>query len=144
MQRKAIVPVLALVWTGCSSQPAAPGPDANETVIEASPNAPFQLRIGQTAMLEDQLMIAFRRVSGDSRCPSDVQCVWSGDATVHLDITIARMAWTPRDLHTHVDPRATVFRDYHIEVSDLLPYPVSTRSITPGEYVVTLEVTRKP
>jgi hypothetical protein len=113
-------------------------------VIEATSNTPFQLRAGEIASLEGNLMIAFRRVSQDSRCASDVQCVWSGDATVHLDVTIARMAWSARDVHTHVDPRTVEIRDYEIRLVDLAPYPVSTRAIAPGDYIATLEVTRKP
>ncbi|MGH7502836.1 MAG: hypothetical protein ACREL7_13910 [Longimicrobiales bacterium] len=136
--------LLGLGLAACSSGPSDPNIAPNETVIDATSNVPFQLRAGEIARFQDQLLIAFRNVSADSRCASDVQCVWSGDATVHLEVTIARMAWSARDLHTHVEPHAVDFRDYRIRLVGLAPNPISTQVIAPGDYVATLEVTRKP
>jgi len=113
--------------------------------VQAAMDAPFRLRPGEIARIgTDGLMIAFRRVDGDSRCPSDVTCVWSGDATVVLDVTVARAAWTAAPVHTHVEPRAADYRDYRITLVELSPYPVSTRPIAPGDYIAMLEVTRRP
>lgn len=135
--------VICAGGSGCSSQPSGPAVLPNETLIEASANAPFQLRAGQIASLNGGVMLAFRRVTDDSRCASDVQCVWSGDATVHIDVAVGRAAWSARSLHTHVEPRAVVHGAYRINLLELAPQPVSTRSITSGEYVATFEVTQE-
>ena len=58
---------------------------------------------GQSASLADGLL-RYVRLSNDSRCKPDVQCVWAGDAVIELH-------WKPhqgvaRDLSMHLNPQA--------------------------------------
>ncbi len=134
---------IGIAGLAACSRTATDSVDRTDVVIQASRDAPFRLRVGETARLaEDGLLIAFRSVDQDSRCPSDVTCVWSGDAAVRLDITVGRMAWTASVVHTHLTPRTADFRGYTIRLVELSPYPVCTSSIDSREYVATLEVTR--
>jgi hypothetical protein len=89
------------------------------------------------------LLVGFRGVSSDSRCPTDVQCVWAGDATARIQATVGRMAWTGFDLHSTLEPKAATFRSWEIRLVKVEPSPRSTEGIPPGAYVVTLEVTQK-
>ncbi len=133
--------VLAVLAGGIACGGATDPAERTDVVVQVAADAPFQLRAGEIASLgTDGLMIAFRRVEGDSRCPSDVTCVWSGDAKVVLDLTVGRAAWTGSAVHTHVEPRTVTFRDYRIELLDLAPYPVSTQQIQANDYVATLEI----
>jgi hypothetical protein len=140
-----VVVAVAMATLGaCASEPAEPSVGPNETIVDADLTRPFQLRAGEIAKLDDGLLIAFRRVSNDSRCPMDAVCVWTGDATVHLDVTVGRMAWNAAEVHTHVSPKAASFRDYEIRLVELAPYPQASQPIPAGEYIAKLEVTRRP
>src|ERR1044072_8657255 len=51
----------------------------------------FDLRVGQRAVIrKTNLTLRFVTVPEDSRCPSDVTCVWAGNARVELLVTNGR------------------------------------------------------
>ena len=51
-------------------------------------NVPFTLAPGQTARIESEGMdIRFVNVTGDSRCPQGVECIWAGQVTCAMEIT---------------------------------------------------------
>lgn len=135
---KAGILAVVVLLGACSSNQSEPT-DASPSVITVQVGQTFELKPGQTAQL-GQLQIAFRGVSQDSRCPSDVQCVWAGDATVRINAAYARMAWQPFDLHTGVEPRSARYRDNTITVVELKPGTHSGRQIAASDYVLTLRV----
>ncbi|MCW5713946.1 MAG: hypothetical protein KIT43_05470 [Bauldia sp.] len=56
-------------------------PSAAETPppVVASVGVPFVLRVGGEAIIGGvEVRVRFDRVTGDSRCPVDVMCVWAG------------------------------------------------------------------
>jgi hypothetical protein len=101
----------------------------------------FELRAGQTARVGSAgLLVGFRGVASDSRCPVDVQCVWAGDAETRIPVTVGNADWTTLTLHTGLDPRSASFRNYKITLVDLKPAPRSTQRIDSNSYVATLRV----
>ena len=46
------------------------------------------------------LTLRFDAVPADSRCPSDVQCIWEGDATVAVTVLSSSLAPCAVELHT--------------------------------------------
>ena len=134
--------VAATLFAGCSPSSREPlSSNPAEAVVSADRGQTFELQPGQTARVgSGGLLVGFRGVAQDSRCPSDVACVWAGDALVRVPVTIGRMAWTPLDLHTNVEPRSATFREYTISVVGLRPNPRSGERIPAGNYVVTLRV----
>jgi len=137
-----LIPFAIAGVTACSS--------SSEDVLNADPDAAavvaergqtFELRAGQTARVgTGGLVVGFRGVATDSRCPVDVVCAWAGDAEMRVPVTIGRMAWTSLALHTTLEPRSAKFRDYTITVVGLRPEPRSGQTISPERYVVTLRV----
>jgi hypothetical protein len=116
---------------------------------EATPTGPtvplsqqFTLAPGQMASVQGtSLRVQFLRVSGDSRCPADAICIQGGDAIVHIRAVEATSA--DYELHTGGPPQAvTLPTGYRIELTDLQPYPFSSRTIAPGDYRATLVVSR--
>jgi hypothetical protein len=106
-------------------------------------------RLGETLELDygaitrvgtEGLLIAFREVPHDSRCPSNVQCVWSGDAIVRLEARMPDGVWSPLDLHTHVAPFEAEFGDYVIELHGLMPYPREGLPMRVRDYRAALRV----
>ena len=87
--------------------------------------------------------LVFVRVSGDSRCPADVVCIQGGDAIVHLRVIDTGGATADYALHTGDSSRAVAaHRQARIELTQLDPYPFSSRTIAPGEYRATVTVSR--
>ena len=53
----------------------------------------FTLEVGQSALVDDSgLRVTLLGVADDSRCPTDVQCVWEGDARVAVAVASTEAA----------------------------------------------------
>lgn len=105
-------------------------------------DAQLTLAPGQSSMVEgSSLRIGFVGVSGDSRCPADALCIQGGDAVVRIQVVNGATA--SYELHTGNESRSAVAHaGYRIALTELQPYPFSSRPIGPGDYRATLRVTR--
>ena len=110
--------------------------------VEATLGTAFELRIGQQAVLQaENLEIRFWSLPEDSRCPSDVTCVWEGQARILLlvgsggeeadEIELISRAGQSELSRAVVDP-------YTIELVSVEPYPISTETIDLEDYRITL------
>ena len=130
---------LAAVACGNSAQDQdSPGGPA--LAVEARAGETFRLRVGGIARVGADFLVSFQGVSSDSRCPIDVDCVWQGDAVVHISAAVGRMQWTPFELHTGLEPRSVVFQDRRITLIAVEPAPRSNEQIDPARYIITLKV----
>lgn len=116
------------------------GPTSPPVPIE--PGRPFSLRVGQTGQTRDAgLRIGFEGVSADSRCPQGERCVWAGEAVLRVWL---QQGSASRQLHElHSAPGAApplLVAGQELRVLRLDPYPVSGRTIAPGDYVATLQL----
>jgi hypothetical protein len=103
----------------------------------------FALSVGQEATFAGQpLRILFEEVSGDSRCPAEVNCVWEGNATVRLRVRTATPDAQLVDLNTTLEPHAHVVFGYEISLERLDPYPQSDNRIQQHLYVAHMRVTK--
>jgi len=137
--RKLIVILLVLttilLLIGCTSG----------KTIEASLDEEFTLAIGQTASISSEnLKIKFLDVPADSRCPSDVQCVWAGEVTCSFEITsdesTEQVEMTLPGL-TDVSAGQTV-GNYRYKFT-VEPYPESTKEIEKEAYRVKMRISIK-
>ena len=91
----------------------------------------IKLHLGQTTSTEN-LRFTLHDVY-DSRCPSDVTCVWDGQVTATIQIqnnTHTKMIdLIPHDSYVFFSP-------YKVILLDVSPYPVSAQK--PDDHVVTL------
>jgi hypothetical protein len=78
-------------------------------------------------------------VINDSRCPSDVVCIWQGEAVVKIEVKSPQYGIT--ELSTF-DNLVDTVGSYSFELVDVSPYPVSTRVIKPKDYKVTLQISK--
>jgi len=103
----------------------------------------FELAPGQEALV-DGLSVTFQRVSGDSRCPIDVVCVWEGDAAVALLLRAESAASEPRELHTsgQMGGRETSYAGYTVRLETLQPATRASEPIRAYDYRATLVVAR--
>lgn len=73
----------------------------------------------------------------DSRCPSDVVCIWQGEAVVKIAV-LAPLSGN-LELSTFHNPIDTL-GNYIFEIIEVTPYPVSTETIELNDYNVKLKV----
>lgn len=84
-------------------------------------------------------IITPKKVIEDSRCASDVQCIWAG--TVRVDGTV-RGGMGEGTLTFELDKMNTTEVN-EITLVDVKPYPLSTHEIRADEYIFTFVVTRR-
>jgi hypothetical protein len=123
----------ALAALACASQTTAPQ--------LARVNQPVTLAVGESARFPDEgFSLRFTGVVGDSRCPSEVVCVWEGDGAVLIEI--APLAGDARvdTLHTAIEPKATDVGTRVLSLERLDPYPRTPGTIPIQQYRATFVV----
>jgi hypothetical protein len=108
----------------------------------------FTMGMGQTAVIENEdLSINFDSVLDDSRCPTTVNCAWTGEAKGV--ITVKQGENEPIDLEFNTNPapdlnqQSFTVGEYVLELQSLDPYPQDPdKAIEDEEYRVTLSVTK--
>lgn len=107
--------------------------------VEAALGEEFELAPNQsTRIAGTQLVVGFRRVVADSRCPIDILCVVEGQAGIELELFGGNQSG-PVLITT---PLPTRWDDgtYEVRVVDLRPQPTAARQISPDEYRLRLTV----
>jgi len=77
----------------------------------------------------------------DSRCPSDVICVWEGKADVKIDVMSPIRGSVMLSTYNHLKD---TLGNYSFELKEVTPYPNSTKTIKLEEYNVTLKIEKLP
>lgn len=76
---------------------------------------------------QSNVSICFDNLEGDSRCPLNVQCVWSGVAVANFTLKTgtATIKFKLADYKTHLAgcPNDTIINNLHITLKDVVPYP---------------------
>ena len=142
--------LLVLFLSAC--QPATP-----PTPISADLGVEFALAPGMSVILADEgLTITLVNVTGDARCPLDIECTESGPVSLTISVEkasgdyeeIALQTFTDNDGRAPEGPfqgiRDRVELDgYVIRVKGVLPYPTEfEKTIKQGEYRVSFIVTK--
>ncbi len=112
--------------------------------LSALLNVPFTLAPGQTARIESEGMdIRFVDVTGDSRCPQGVECIWAGQVTCAMEITGNNILnqVTLSDSAGSGAATGQDFQNYHIFFS-VTPSPVAGKLIDAKDYRLTLTVSQ--
>lgn len=107
----------------------------------ASVGSPFNLPVGQTLQV-GEVRVRFDEVLEDSRCPTNVICVWQGRARIQILVGINGTGDNPTELMlegAREDLSLQVVDKYGVRLEALNPYPGSTGKEKP-EYVATLTV----
>ena len=98
--------------------------------------------MGRSATVAGEgLTVSFEAVPSDSRCPTNVQCVWAGDAVVQVVLSKDGKAFGA-ELHTNLEPTSVDYLNYNVALVSLAPYPSSTSPIAKSQYRATFVVTR--
>ena len=137
--------MLAGIWlSGCSD-----GVSGRNGVMKAITGDTISLAVGETATWEsDGLKLGFERVTSESRCPLEVECVWEGIGRISVwllksDQDTANV--TPAIMGGGFDPRLVDILSgsalgYRIDLLALVPYPLTPGPIEEKQYVATLRI----
>ena len=107
-------------------------------------NVQFTLAPGQTVRIQSESMdIRFVDVTGDSRCPQGVECIWAGQVSCAVDITKNNILnqVTLSDSAGSGALTGQDFQNYHIFFS-VTPSPAAGKQIAGGDYRLTLTVSQ--
>ena len=127
-----------------SSGKAAYGNPRSKNTPAARIGREFQLKAGHEVTLKSEgLRIKFVEVKDDSRCPSDVTCVWAGTATARVEVSFRGKGRKSLTLSLMNNSAPVAYRNYKISMKGLDPYPRSDRKIPPRDYEATLLVNKK-
>jgi len=114
--------------------------------VEADLNEEFSLSIGQHAsILGEDLTVTFEEVAEDSRCPSNVTCVWAGRVscivTVVHEGSSYRMTLTQPGLTSEY--ALDVYEEYELAFH-VTPYPEAGKTIANDAYRLHLIISKLP
>ncbi len=133
-----LMSIVALCFIFQSSAFASPIP-----IILTGDESSIDLKIGETIDISN-FQITLVNILDDSRCPTDVTCIWEG--TVSAEI---KMIKDGESRGTYVIPigladgiESQLIDDFYVMLYDVKPYPVSTKQIESSEYVATLIVSQ--
>lgn len=134
--RTMLLIALAALLLGCASVPKAD--------VQATLDEPFSLKAGQTAYLQSEgILVKFVSVPEDSRCPSDVVCVWAGRVTATVQLQKGSGPLQTLNLTSEGGiEKAESFDGYKVSLVKMDPYPKSTAQIGASGYQATLRVSK--
>ncbi len=104
----------------------------------------FELSINHSAEIKSEdITVTFFNVTSDSRCPSDVTCIWQGQAGIEFGVQKGGVESTVSlSIGGDSIPEESIFDAYLIQLVDLSPYPISTKIIQPEDYTATIKITK--
>jgi hypothetical protein len=134
--------LISLAAVAACANPSHPDdPGGLSGGLQVNTGQQFDIAAGQSVQVRGTgISILFSAVSEDSRCPSDVQCVWAGNAVVRLNLSSATAPATEARLNTTLDPKSVGYAGQRISLVGLKPSPRSGTTIPSASYVATLEV----
>lgn len=90
-----------------------------------------------------EVILKFLSVIEDSRCPTDVDCIWSGNAKIVVLISDNRGGRKKSIMNTTTGgPLGDQHNGFAIYLTSLTPAPKSNKKIKQRSYVATFNVTR--
>jgi len=137
MDRTIVALFIGLLLLGCT---------ANPQLVQAQLGKNFTLKVNQTASIASEgLIIKLDGVTQDSRCPSDVVCVWAGEVQVKLLLSKGEKSGLLQPVlgASAGNESEGEFEGYKIKLVSVEPYPVSTKQIAQSDYNVTLTVEKE-
>ena len=117
---------------------------ASANPVNALIDKEFSLGIGQSARIDgEKLIIKFKAVLEDSRCPINALCAWAGNGKVEFEVLDIDGENKTISLNTEEEPSLAPLKGHTLKLVALNPSRINGVSISPGDYLVTLFVERK-
>lgn len=128
---KTIYFLLALMLASFISCDQEPIPDSFSFGVDNE----FKIN-GDYHSIDNSLKFSITEIN-DSRCPSDVVCIWAGKADVKIKVESPVPGTIT--LSTY-DNQVDTVGSYSFKIIDVSPYPISTKTIKLEDYIVLLKI----
>lgn len=136
--KKTICMVAMVALSGCGS---TTGPEVDLEGAFVTTPIEVTLQYGEDRVVAGTVLrMSFAAVLGDSRCPSDVVCVWEGNAEVEIGIGAGMGPTSALQLNTALAPRSVEWNEVLVTLLEVTPYPVSDVPIADAAYSVKLRL----
>ncbi|MDQ3132581.1 MAG: hypothetical protein M3Q99_17680 [Acidobacteriota bacterium] len=110
---------------------------------QAQTNQEVKLLINkQKIVTKDKLTIKFVSLVEDSRCPTDTNCIWAGNAKITIKVSKGKSAAKTFEINTNLEPQIVTFADYEIRLKNLTPSPATNIRINRNGYAATFIVSK--
>lgn len=112
--------------------------------VMSQTNRPIRIGISrQKAVVKNKLNLRFLEVVEDSRCPTDVNCIWAGNAKIKIQIS--KPGGTPKifELNTNLPEKCILIEGYEITLASLSPYPKAGVELKKETYAAAFSVVKK-
>jgi hypothetical protein len=121
---------------------------ARADVPQFNLNEAFTLAGGQEGLIpSEKLRLRFAQILEDSRCPTQVECFWTGQARIAISVHPEGGGSTTVEFNTNPAPGQTVkvvdVGQYSIELQSLDPYPQTPDAIAFEDYRAKLAVRKR-
>ena len=142
MRRRAALVVAALACGGGGGNGSGPA-EVGEAIVEAPYGQPFELALGQGALVAGEFHVTFERLAEESRCPEGAECVQAGNAAAAFAVEsdAGRATLT---LNTGREPERAAAMGGELRLVELAPRPGADDVTDTSAYVATLIVSPAP
>ncbi len=111
--------------------------------LQAQTNQKVTVQINQQkTVAKNKLTIKFVSLIEDSRCPSDTNCIWAGNARITIKVSNGKSAAKTFELNTNLKPQTVSFAGYEIKLASLTPQPATNIRINRNGYTATFAITK--
>jgi len=141
MNTRLLATAITILTAGACASSSLPTDPVVYSQSEAADSV--KVRVGQTIVVEG-IRVRFSAVESDSRCCSDVLCIWAGDAVTNFDVEQNCDCNSPAfelKLHTTLDPKSGTAYGFRVELLELAPHPRSTSPIRKDAYEAWVRIT---
>ena len=97
------------------------------------------VKINEAATAKGGIKIKFVELIDDSRCPTDTNCVWAGNAKIKVRVTKNGRS-KDLELNSNLAPRDVGCAGYNFNLVGLTPEPRSNIRTNRNGYVATIEI----
>jgi len=102
-----------------------------------------KVQVGKTATeSHSKIRVEFVELIEDSRCPTDTNCVWAGNAKIKIRVTKGGKSQMI-ELNSGVANKGNSFAVYEFKIVGLTPEPRSNIRINRNGYVAVISMTRQ-
>jgi hypothetical protein len=109
------------------------------TAVSAQTGKEISVKVNETASAGNGVRVKFVEMVEDSRCPTDTDCVWAGNAKIKIRVTRNGRSKV-LELNSNLQPKTASFAGYIFRLIGLTPEPRSNIRINRFGYVATIEM----
>lgn len=96
----------------------------------------------QKTVIKNKLTIRFAALVEDSRCPTDTNCIWAGNAKIKITVGKTKSDVKTFELNTNGEAQSVNFAGYEIKLVGLSPQPATNIRINRNGYTATLTISK--